>query len=623
MLKRRSNAPDLEPDMILNGPPGPSRNRGPLAWFKNQELARKLIWINCLLVLIPLATMGIYSFGSFQRAMEKNVGSYQLQTVKQVTLNIDTYMNELNRLTLSPYSHKEIMDFIGSRREPGQPLQLEEIGSLNQFVNSIFINGRIDIMGISLYGEKGASYVVLPESQYLTTYKLDESAEWLKRARGRFGQPTFITTHEVTATSGMTYRVFSIARELRNFDTGQTLGYIVLDIDPSSVRNILLQADPGQDESMYIVDATGNVVISRDGSRVVEKLGSLDGEGTKHVDGSSDADNMLVAYDTSDVTGWTTVSAVPVSVLMKDSVVVRNSIALAMFVCIGLAMTFSVFIAYRMTMPLRKLSRLMRKVEQGDLKVAFPVTSQDEVGRLGHSFNTMVSKLSELGYLLYETEIREKDAQIAALQSKINPHFLYNTLGSISMYAELEGNREIVTMANNLGRLLRYSLSGAKERVTLRDELVHVNGYMSIQKLRYDDRIDFETDVDERALDLAVLPLIVQPVVENAINHGIDKGVGAGRIRVSGREANGVLTVTVEDDGIGLDTKELEELRERLAYSKDLGGKSGNGLLNVHRRVRLHYGEPYGLTVESMPYQGLRATLTLPAMRDAAHRSEA
>ncbi|MDQ6419381.1 sensor histidine kinase [Paenibacillus sp. LHD-117] len=584
--------------------------------FKNQELARKLIWINCLLVLVPLAAMGVYTFSSFERAMEKNVGNYQLQTVKQMTLNIDTYMNELNRLTLTPYSYRDIMDFIESRREPGEPLELKEIESLNQFVSSIFINGRIDIMGVSLYGENGASYVVLPESQYVTTYKLDESAEWLKQAKERFGQPTFITTHEVQATSGMAYQVFSIARELKSFDSGQTLGYIVLDIDPSSVRKILLEADPGRKESMYIVDATGKTVITRDGTPTVPDQGPLQGEGMLHAEGGSDADNRLVAYVTSDVTGWTTISAVPVKELMKDSVIVRNSIALAGFVCIGLAILISVFLAFRITMPLRKLSRLMRKVEQGDLNVAFPVTSADEVGRLGSTFNTMVSKLSELGYLLYETEIREKDAQIAALQSKINPHFLYNTLGSISMYAELAGNREIVTMANNLGKLLRYSLSSRKETVTLRDELVHVNGYMSIQKIRYEERIQFVTDMEEKALGCKVIPLMIQPIVENAINHGIDKGVGEGRIRIGASESEGVLTVVVEDDGIGLNTVELEELRDRLRHSKDLGGKTGNGLLNVHRRIWLHFGEPYGLTLESMPYQGLKVVLTLPAMKE-------
>jgi len=590
-------------------------------FFRDQDLARKLIWINALLVVVPLVVMVTLSFSSFQRTMEKNVGSYQLQALKQVTLNIDTYMNELNRLTLMPYQYSEIMTFLGTPRSTGQPLTLKEIEDLNNFVSKIFINGRVDILGVSLYGEEGASYVVLPESQYVTSYKLDESAEWLKKAKGQFGQPTFLPTHEVRSTSGTIYQVFSIARELRSFNSGKTTGYIVIDIDPAAVRSILSQVDAENMESLELRDQSGNPVIRKNGAGSGPQIGPLAGEGVRHVkDGGRD---LLVAYYTSSVTGWTTVSAVPVGELMKDSLVVRNSILLIGALCIGLAMLISVFIAFRVTKPLRKLSRLMRKVEQGEIDVSFPVTGRDEVGRLGHAFNMMVSKLSELGYLLYETEIREKDAQIAALQSKINPHFLYNTLGAISMYAELEGNREIVKMTNNLSRLLRYSLSSRKETVTLRDELEHVKGYMTIQQMRYEDRLRFELDAEEDALDNAVIPLMIQPVVENAILHGLDKGIGEGSIRLTCRLREGMLVITVEDDGIGIPESQLVALRRRLETDVDLGGTSGNGLLNVHRRIVLHFGPQYGMRLESMPFRGLKVILTLPAVKAGAASPDA
>jgi len=181
------------------------------------------------------------------------------------------------------------------------------------------------------------------------------------------------------------------------------------------------------------------------------------------------------------------------------------------------------------------------------------------------------------------------------------------------MYAEMEGQREIVAMSNNLSRLLRYSLSDNKESVTLQDEIEHVGGYMTIQKMRYEDRIHFTLDIDEEVLACKVIPLMIQPVVENAINHGIDKGIGEGNIRLTGRQADGVLSITVEDDGIGLSKEQLDEIRKRL-NTRELGGKTGNGLLNVHRRILLHYGEPYGLTLESMPYQGLKVVIKLPVM---------
>ncbi|MFB9329182.1 sensor histidine kinase [Paenibacillus aurantiacus] len=587
-------------------------------WFGNLALARKLILVQVLLIVLPLGAMGIFAFGSFAAKMEEQVGSYQLQTLKQVTLNIDTYMNELNRLSLMPYQYQEILDFLASSRTPGEPLTLAEIGQLNNFVSKVFLNGRVDIMGISLYGERGASYVVLPESQYMTTYQLDGSAEWLEQAKGKFGQPTFITTHEVQSTSGSVYQVFSIARELRSFDSGDTLGYIVIDIDPDAVRKLLAQVSMGSKESLYMTDGAGELVLRKEKTAVYSPLGKLAGEGVTHM--NADGQSLLVAHVASAVTGWTTVGVVPVSELMKDSLVVRNSILLVGTICIGLAVLVSVVIAFRITRPLRMLRTLMRKVERGDLNVAFPVAQWDEVGQLGSAFNLMVSRLSELGYRLYETEIREKDAEIAALQSKINPHFLYNTLGSISMYAEVEGNREVVKMTNNLSRLLRYSLSGRKESVTLHDELEHVKGYMTIQKMRYEDRIDFRLEADESLYAYPVIPLMIQPIVENAINHGLDKGIGSGLIRLTCSQAQGVLSIVVEDDGIGMTGDRLSDMRERLSNDRDLGGTSGNGLMNVHRRVRLHYGEQYGLQLESMPFQGLKVTIRMPAMPAAAQR---
>jgi two-component system sensor histidine kinase YesM len=592
-------------------------------WFRNLALARKLILINVVFIVLPLGLMGYFAFARFTETTESKVGDYQLQTLKQLTLNIDTYMNELNRLTVMPYQYPKVTNYLETTRTPGQPLTLDEINELNNFVTQVFLNGRVDILGVSLYGVRGASYVVLPESQYVTTYKLEENLNWLNKFKGHYGQPVYVATHDLKSTGGNVYQVFSIVRELRSFDSGQTLGYIVIDVNPKFISEILSKVKLDARESLYIADDSGNLVISKDNSEVRTApsiyLGRT-GEGVNHV--KTEGRGLLVAHVTSDVTGWTTVGVVPVASLMKDMDTLRKYILLIGILCVGLALLLYVFIAYRITKPLRKLSRLMRNVERGDIRMDFPVKGKDEVGVLGRSFNGMMAKLSELGYLLYETEIREKDAQIAALQSKINPHFLYNTLGSISMYAEMEGSREIITMANNLSKLLRYSLSGRKEHVTLRDELDHVNGYMKIQQMRYEERIIFEMNIEPEVLDCKVIPLMIQPLVENAINHALDKGVGEGRITLTAAKEQQVLTVTVEDDGIGMNAETLEALRSHLRNTHDLGGQSGNGLLNVHRRIVLHYGKEYGLSLESMPFQGFRAVLRLPVVYLLSERKE-
>lgn len=591
-----------------------TRMRKVTEWIKNKELAKKLVMIYFVLIVVPLSIMIYFSLTIFSDKLEQKVGDYQLQTLKQLTLRMDAYMEELDRLTMMPYQYENIITFLNSKREHDQPLTLQEIKDLNSFVTQVFLNGRIDIVGVSLFGENGASYVVLPESQYVTNYSMDDKLTWLQQENSMDGRSIFTATHNIETVNGIQYPVFSIARELRVFDSGKKLGYIVIDVNPKFLQQILSEVTLGDREEIFVTTAEEELVAVKQKDTMRGELSGLwqheELEGVTHAD--LEGERQQIAYVTSEITNWKTVGIVPVTELTKETVLIRNTLLIIGTACVVLAILFSTFLAYRITEPLRSLTKLMRKVERGDLLVTFPVKQWDEVGHLGHTFNMMVSRLSELGYLLYETEIREKDAQITALQSKINPHFLYNTLGSISMYAEIKGNREVVTMTNTLSRLLRYSLNGRKERVSLQDELNHVKGYMTIQQMRYEDRISFQLEVEDELMDCEVIPLIIQPIVENALNHGIDRGIGYGAIDLICRRDDNKLVVTVSDDGTGILEEELSRLQWKLNHSKDIGGSFGNGLLNVHRRIVLHYGEAYGLSLQNIEPSGLKVTISLP-----------
>jgi two-component system sensor histidine kinase YesM len=580
--------------------------------FKNLELAKKLIWINFLLIVLPLSIMSVISFSSFSGTMEDKIGNFQSQITEQVTANLDTYMNELDRLSLMPYQYPEVMKFLSTPKEPNRDMTLEQIEYLNTFVGQVFINGRIDIVSVSLFGEKGAGYMVLPETQYMTAFQLEQQSDWLSKTRGNQGKVTFIGTHEVKAR-GNVYQLFSVARQLRNFETNESVGYILIDIEPTIIRDILSEVNLENNANLYITDENGKLIASQQKfMELPQQLGTLNGSGLKKID--LFGKRQLVTYYTSPVTGWTTIGIVPVDELLEDTYLVRNTIIIISSICFGLALIASVVIAIRITNPIRRLGRLMKRVENGDLKVVFPIHTEDEIGQLGSAFNRMVAELSELGYRLYETELREKDAQISALQSKINPHFLYNTLGSISMFAEVEGNKEVVQMTNSLSKLLRYAISGTKDKVQFHEELEHVKGYMVIQKIRYEDRLHFEVDIDEELLHYYVIRLFLQPIVENAINHGIDRGNGQGRIQLVGNKEADRMILKVIDNGHGMTSEKLELLRNRLRNKTDAEGPTGNGLINVHRRIILQYGEAYGLDLESMPYSGTKVTITLPLM---------
>ncbi|WP_164716769.1 sensor histidine kinase [Paenibacillus whitsoniae] len=577
--------------------------------FANQRLLTKMLVLH-LFVLLPLVISSFFAYSSYSASIKKSVGKSQGDVVHELTTNIDTYMNELNLLTTMPYQTPEIMRFLTEARAKGAPLTLDESNTISSFINHVLVNGRVNVASLYLYGVKGASYVLLPESIATTSRKLEEEP-WYERISAS-NNLTYLGPHEVHSSNGVTSRVITAARKIKSIQSGKLIGYFVLDVPVSAIESRSNHLASSNFGSIAIVDEQGALVYKDPGMDITDSgITGYRGSGSLevHVKGKDE----LLTYYTSNLTGWTTIGTVPMSLLLKDTVQVRNNIVLLGVICLGLAVVISIWLAFFITRPISQLRNLMKKVEQGDLGVSIPILSRDEVGQLSQTFNVMVSRLSDLGYKLYETEIREKNAQLAALQNQMNPHFLYNTLGSVSMYAEIQGNREIVEITNNLSHLLRYSINSDQSEVFLGQELRHVEGYMAIQLIRFEHKLHYEMNVDPAIYANLVIRLGLQPIVENCIIHGFGKTRGKGTIRITGVQEGDSIQVVIEDDGKGMTAAELQTLRTRMQYGRlSDDGPSGHGVVNVHRRLMLRYGASYGLEVESEPMKGTRVTLKFP-----------
>ncbi|WP_179232785.1 sensor histidine kinase [Paenibacillus rigui] len=581
-----------------------------LSRFANLRLLTKMLVIN-LIVILPLLIASLFAYSSYSASIKKSVGKYQGDVVRELTTNLDTYMNELNLLTMMPYQSPEIMRFLAASRSEGAPLTLEENTTIGSFVNHVLVNGRVNVTSLYLYGTKGSSYVLLPESIATTSRKL-EKEPWFERISASSNNLNYLGPHEVNSSNGVKSRVMTVTRKIKSIQTGKQVGYFVIDVPVSAIEN----------RSNHLATSNfGNIAIVDDEGRLVYKDSSLDVtdtlirnyQGTGSLVVHSKGKEELLTYNTSSLTGWTTIGIVPMSLLLQDTANVRNNIIFIGIGCLFLAVLISIWLSLLITRPISQLGNLMRRVENGDLAVAVPVRNKDEVGQLSHTFNVMVSRLSDLGYKLYETEIREKNSQLAALQNQINPHFLYNTLGSISMYAEIQGNREVVEMTNNLSHLLRYSINSDQSEVPLQQELGHVEGYMAIQLIRFENKLHYEIEIDQWLLSSHVIRLSLQPIVENCIIHGFGRARGRGRIRIIGTKEGNSMLIAIEDNGKGMNAAELQTLRNRLQYaSLPEGAAGGHGIVNVHRRIVLRYGSAFGLFITSEPMQGTKVIIKFP-----------
>ena len=261
----------------------------------------------------------------------------------------------------------------------------------------------------------------------------------------------------------------------------------------------------------------------------------------------------------------------------------------------------------------------MAKVQEGDFETAdVEVVSGNEIGSLTTSFNVMTHRIQELmEQNIYEQKEKRK-SELKALQSQINPHFLYNTLDSIIWMAEGKKNEEVVLMTASLARLLRQSISNEDELVPIGQEVEYARSYLTIQKMRYKDKLEFQIDVAPEISNIMIIKLVLQPIIENAIYHGLKYKESIGLLIVHGYAQDNHAVLEIIDNGIGMDEETLEHIFEKHKVNYH---SNGVGVYNVQKRLQLYYGSDYGITYKSRVGEGTMATITIPMNQEDAHET--
>ncbi|QGQ95945.1 sensor histidine kinase [Paenibacillus psychroresistens] len=325
----------------------------------------------------------------------------------------------------------------------------------------------------------------------------------------------------------------------------------------------------------------------------------------------------LVVYRSLLNTDWILVGKVPVNVLLEQVNAVAQKTILIGFVCLLAAMLLASLLSSRVLVPIRRLRKGMRQIEQGNYKIAVPVETNDEIGFFVAGFNKMTREIDRLIVKVYETELKKKDAEIKALQSQINPHFLYNTLGTIESLAAIQGdNKSIRDICHSLAQMMRYNVNGGSFS-TLGEEIQQIKQYLMIQQIRYESRLTYDIWLEPELESMRIPKLLFQPIVENSIIHGIEGLRRGGQIWIKVVSLNEHdVVISVKDDGIGMNDEQLSVLQTNLNevsmtdFSIDRQ-RSSIGVVNAHSRLKLIYGEAYGLTIESQLGSGTEVSIRL------------
>lgn len=572
------------------------------------SLRIKFIILFCLLITIPFAISGFITYQQYSRNVEADAKAYTRQIIDQITINLDRYIKDMDRLTLTPYYDNDVIGILKAHLVPKSSknyVKLEETTTMSQMISSLAID-RSEWQSIIIFANDGTSFSNLQES-ILQHWKQADNA-WMQEVEAADGGLVVIPPHKVNYYIGETREVVSIARVVRATSTNEHLGIVKIDLSEQGFEKILASSNFSRNSHIYVTDRQDRLIYP------LERNNNLDlTEDTVSFEGET----FITATKQSDYTGMQVTGLIPQDDIKADAL---RLIRFTFLISLG-----SILIAYfvagiasgRMVKPIRHLQIKMKKVQKGDFSERALVTTQDEIGQLTEGFNIMVIEIERLVREVYESKLRERDAEFYALQSQINPHFIYNTLESINSLALQSNQYEVSNVVVNLGRLLRYTVDKKEKYVSLRDEISFVEAYLEIQTSRLGIKLQAEFHI-EIGHDFFLIPkLILQPLVENVIEHALTERPVT--VKISSRVDEEDLIILVEDDGAGMSNERIDYIEKHIYAEQETMTKRRFGekqkefaLRNVHWRLFLLYGEGYGLFFKRSSIQGTQLMLRLP-----------
>jgi len=584
--------------------------------FANMNMQQKLLVVFLTLVCIPLFMISYASSYYYARSIKANTTSYATEITSKTLLKLDDYVTDLYNMSAMPLYNKDFLDWLadpntGLAKEQGMDLYISNLNKIKPDTVSVYV---FDNYGHVKYNIKTGG---------VRNNLSQVEGDWARIAKAADGKPVLVSTQEVS-TGKDNYYAFSVIRELKQvkFDLAP-IGFIVFDTNITAFERQFRDLDDVTKGQTILVDENDKVVYASDrslltrnlsGEETIRRATAISGSFPIKLDGES----YITTYAKSSLTNWKLLVFIPTQETTREASVTRNVTLLTSGLFVLLALAIAIAISYALTRPLSKIKTLMQEVQTGNLDVSFNQKYRDEVGMLGRHFNIMVTRVRDLLEEVKTTQTRKKEAEYAALQSQINPHFIYNTLETIRMKAELNDDEEVADMTFTLGKLLRYGVNHEEQLATVGQELEHLNNYIALQNMRFSNKFNLVVDVPERDFGIRCIKLMFQPIVENAIHHAFKNRLGTGTIRIGVRREGSDVLFLVTDDGCGMNEPDLKALRERIAGIRPpaLRGR-GIGLRNVRERIKIQYGEAYGLRIDSREDEGTVVEIRLPLLSDS------
>lgn len=562
-----------------------------------------------LIAVICMAFIGVMLYGKFVSRTEEMTVQATEQLLNQTNTNLETYLRNMMRISDTMYY---------------SVIKNKDISSdtMDNEMNLLYEANKDYLVNISCFTEKGNLVAATPVNNMKQNIDV-KSQKWFTEAGHKIENLHFSRPHVQNLFDDSSYRyywVVSLSRMVEFTSQGSNIrGILLVDMNFSGIEQLFKRSNLiGESGYIYLVDSKGEIIYHPK-QRLIEA--GVVKENNKAVnnyeDGSHresfDGERRVVTVKTVSYTGWKIVNVTPNSAFAINMHQTRFFVILIVMVTMVVMILVNQSISAQIAKPIKRLDASVKGLENGNLDVVvYDGGGSNEIEHLGKTLNYVVGQLRKLMERVVMEQEEKRRTELDALQSQINPHFLYNTLDSIVWMIEGERYQEAICMVSDLASLFRISLSKGKSIISIKDEIAHAKNYMNIQKIRYKDKFSIEYIIDEEIYDYSTVKLIIQPLLENAIYYGIEYMYGDGEIEVRGYRQGEDIYIEVTDNGMGMPQEVVNSLLTDESRVRTKG--SGVGLINVHKRIQLRYGEEYGLTIESCLDEGTTVRIHLPAV---------
>ncbi|WP_223593668.1 cache domain-containing sensor histidine kinase [Neobacillus bataviensis] len=583
-------------------------------FFRNKSLYFKLICIFITIILLSIAISTSFPAHEYTNLIEQQANEHTRKDIEQVKKNIELHIKELENITEYLSRNENVTDFFLAQKldtglESKIKKQMKMYTDTHPQIAGILIVNKSDLL-ISNEMSRMTRDSLMNESWYKQAVNAPSIIHLESRPIGR----NLTTNPKYSADD-----VLSVTKAVTNEKTGDVLGVILIDWKLDTINNEIKNMGFGAHGFVYIIDEQSRIVytpVNKIVYRIKDSWFSNRKSGSFNK--SIQENEYQVMYDYSKYTKWKIVGVFSINETLAFIKDMRWTAGIIAMVVLILAIFAATFFTSSITRPLSKLSSLMKKAAQGDLDNKFESKNEDEIKHLGDSFNSMIDSIKNLLNLINLIEKRKREAELKVLQEQIKPHFLYNTFDTIKWMALEYQAKDIMDVIDALTKLFRIGLSKGKESIRVAEEIEHIESYLIIQMTRYEDKFDYVIEVQEEVKELFVLKLILQPLVENSIYHAIKTKKGRGKIWIQVKIIDNRLLLSITDDGKGINPELITKLNERLQKTGMIGGEdtSGYGMLNVNERIKLTFGNDFGLNVRSIENKGTTVEIWHPIVRD-------